>query len=108
MGAGWHSVSVPATPHSRVVSFKDGREVVAQDVVERSLLLKSILSATSSKEKATVDLPRATFQFWVQSAVRPPTTQKLTDSSLISLIQVWSCYGFGQLRMFLHGGCELC
>lgn len=79
-------------PHSTIVSFQDGRECVTQDIIDRSSLLKSVLetaAAAPSKEKASVDLSRASFQFWVQSAVRPSAAQTyLSDSNLVKLIQV--------------------
>jgi hypothetical protein len=85
---------MPEIPYG-VVSFQDGREGVTQDVIDRSALLQRILKtavASDGKDKASVDLPRAVFQFWVQTAVRPPSTQKyLSDTSVIKLIQVCVC-----------------
>lgn len=78
-------------PYVGVVSFQDGREGIKQEVVERSTLLKSVLGAAATapgKEQATVDLSRASFQFWVQTALRPASIHKLSDTNLIKLIQV--------------------
>jgi hypothetical protein len=82
---------MPEIPYG-VVLFQDGREGVTQDVIDRSALLQKILQAavaSDGKRKPSVALPRAIFQFWVQTAVRPPSThQYLSDSDVIKLIQV--------------------
>lgn len=64
---------------------------VNRDVISRSSLLQSILAAAAAapgKAKASVDLSRDTFQFWVQSALQPASLQRLPDSNLIKLIRV--------------------
>ena len=64
---------------------------VNRNLINRSLLLRSILAAAAAnpgKSKAKVELSRDTFQFWAQAAMHPASIQRMTDTNLIRLIGV--------------------